>query len=155
MAITPNEISNKDFKKVFRGYDIDEVDEFLEQIVEEYEKLYKENITNKEKAAALNEKLEHYSNMESTLQSTLLLAQSAAEQAKESSKKEAELIIKDAQETAAGIIKKAEDRVAEINKEYEILKQQFNMFKSRFVGLLQAQMDSIEKSATDLGIEKQ
>lgn len=155
MAITPNEISNKDFKKVFRGYDIDEVDEFLEQIVEEYEKLYKENITNKEKVAALNEKLEHYSNMENTLQSTLLLAQSAAEQAKESSKKEAELIIKDAQETAAGIIKKAEDRVAEINKEYEILKQQFNMFKSRFVGLLQAQMDSIEKSAIDLGVEKQ
>jgi cell division initiation protein len=41
MNITPNEISNKDFKKVFRGYDMDEVDEFLDALVEDYEKLYK------------------------------------------------------------------------------------------------------------------
>lgn len=143
MAITPNEISNKEFKKVFRGYDIDEVDDFLEGIVEDYDKIYKENITLKEKINSLNEKLSHYSNMESTLQGTLLLAQSAADQAKENSKREADLIIKDAQEAANNIVRKAEERIMEINKEYEIIKQQFSMFKSSFKGLLEAQLEAV------------
>lgn len=145
MAITPNEISNKDFKKVFRGYDIDEVDEFLEQLVDDYEKIYKENLSLKEKINLLNEKIEHYSNIEGTLQNTLVLAQTAAEQAKDSSKRDAELILRDAQETANNIIRKAEERVLEINKEQEMLKQQYSMFKSRFEGMLKAQLDSIGK----------
>ena len=145
MAITPNEISNKDFKKVFRGYDIDEVDEFLEQLVDDYEKIYKENLSLKEKISLLNEKIEHYSNIEGTLQNTLILAQTAAEQAKDNSKRDAELIIKDAQETANNIIRKAEEHVLEINKEHEMLKQQYSMFKSRFEGMLKAQLESIGK----------
>lgn len=145
MAITPNEISNKDFKKVFRGYDIDEVDEFLEQLVDDYEKIYKENLSLKEKINLLNEKIEHYSNIEGTLQNTLILAQTAAEQAKDNSKRDAELIIKDAQETANNIIRKAEEHVLEINKEHEILKQKFSLFKSSFEGMLKAQLESIGK----------
>jgi cell division initiation protein len=148
MAITPNEISNKEFKKVFRGYDIDEVDDFLEGIVEDYDKIYKENVTLKEKINSLNEKLCHYSNMESTLQGTLVLAQSAADQAKENSRKEADLIIKDAHETANNIVRKAEERIMEINKEYEMIKQQFSMFKSSFRGLLEAQLEAV--ASTDI-----
>lgn len=150
MAITPNEISNKEFKKAFRGYDIDEVDEFLDQIIEDYEKLYKECMDQKEKIVTLNEKLEQYSNIETTLQSTLLLAQGAADQAKESAKKEAELIIKNAQEQATEIINKAQQNVLQINKEYEILKKEYNMFKSRFKALLEAQLETLEKSEQDL-----
>lgn len=149
MAVTPNEISNKEFKKVFRGYDADEVEDFLESIVEDYDKIYKENITLKEKITLLNEKIEHYANMESTLQSTLLLAQSAADQAKENSKKEADLIIKDAQDTANSIVRKAEEKAMDVNKEFEMLKQQFNMFKSSFKALLEAQLESVDK--TDIG----
>lgn len=146
MAITPNEISNKEFKRGFRGYDMDDVDEFLEQIVDDYEKLYKDNIILKEKIETLNERIEHYSNIESTLQNTLLLAQKAAEQAKDNSKKDADLIIRDAQETANSLIKKAQEQVAATNREYEMLKQEYNMFKSRFIGILQAQMDSLSKT---------
>lgn len=145
MAITPNEIINKDFRKVFRGYDVDEVDEFLEQLVDDYEKIYKENLSLKEKINLLNEKIEHYSNIEDTLQNTLVLAQKAAEQAKENSKRDAELIIKDAQENANNIIRKAEEQVLEINKELEILKQKYSMFKSRFEGMLKAQLETIEE----------
>lgn len=148
MTITPNEISNKEFKKGFRGYDIDDVDEFLEQVVEDYEKLYKENTTLKEKIVSLNDRIEHYSNLETTLQGTLVLAQTAADQAKESSKREAEIIIKNAQETANDIIRKAEERVMEINKNFDSMKQQFNMFKSRFKALLTAQIDSIENESS-------
>ncbi len=89
--------------------------------------------------------MSHYVNLESTLQNTLLLAQSAADQAKESSKKEAELIIKNAQEAANELVKKAEERVLEINKEYEILKNEYNMFKSRFRALLQSELENLDK----------
>lgn len=147
MAITPNEISNKEFKRGFRGYDIDDVDEFLEQVVEDYEKIYKDNTTLKEKIVSLNDRIEHYSNLESTLQGTLVLAQTAADQAKESSKREAEIIIKNAQETANDMIRRAEERVMEINREYDSVRQQFNMFKSRFKALLSAQIESIENES--------
>jgi cell division initiation protein len=150
MAITPNEISNKEFKKAFRGYDSDEVDEFLDQIVEDYEKLYKENVNQREKLSALNEKLEQYSNLETTLQNTLILAQNAADQAKESSKKESELIINNAKESANQMIRDAEQNITEINKKYELLKQEYNMFRSRFKALLQAQIDTIEKSEGEI-----
>lgn len=150
MAITPNEISNKEFKKAFRGYDSDEVDEFLDQIVEDYEKLYKENVNQREKLSALNEKLEQYSNLETTLQNTLILAQNAADQAKESSKKESELIINNAKESANQMIRDAEQSITEINKKYELLKQEYNMFRSRFKALLQAQIDTIEKSEGEI-----
>lgn len=145
MSITPNEISNKEFKKAFRGYDIDDVDEFLDQILEDYEKLYKENMDQKEKIVQLNEKLEQYSNIETTLQSTLLLAQGAADQAKDAAKKESELILKNAQEQANDIINKAQQNVLQINKEYEVLKQEYNMFKSRFKSLLEAQLRELDK----------
>ena len=63
--------------------------------------------------------------MESTLQSTLLLAQSAADQAKDSSKKEGELIVKNAMDKAAEIIRNAESSALEVDKKLEMLKQEY------------------------------
>ena len=150
MNITPNEISNKDFKKVFRGYDMDEVDEFLDQLVEDYEKLFKENINLKENVKAVEEKLEHYSNIETTLQNTLLLAQTTADQVKENSRRELELHIKETDEQANKIIKEAEAKTAEIHMEYEKVKQDFLTFKTRFVALLEAQILSMSKIDIDV-----
>lgn len=146
MAITPNEITNKEFKKSLRGYDIDEVEEFLEQIVEDYEKLYKDNINLKEKIASLNEKLAHYTNIEETLQNTLIMAQNAADAARENAKKEGELIIKNAQEQAEEIKRKAQEDVLEITKKCEMLNQEFLAFNSRFRGMLHGQLESIERA---------
>ena len=145
MTITPNDINNKEFKKVLRGYDEDEVDEFLEEIVDDYEKNYRENINLKEKISSLEEKLKHYEDIELTLQNTLILAQSAAEQAKDSSKKDSELILKQAQDDASKMIYEAKETVLRINKEQEMLKHEYELFKSRFVGFLQAEIDTIDK----------
>ncbi|WDU84099.1 DivIVA domain-containing protein [Caloramator sp. Dgby_cultured_2] len=60
-------------------------------------------------------------------------------------KEKSEELIKDAQNRANQIISEAQQRVLEINKEYEMLRQEFNMFRSRFKGLLQAQLETIEK----------
>jgi DivIVA domain len=148
MAITPMEINNKEFKKGFRGYDIDDVDDFLEQVVEDYEKLYKENAALREKLSSLTEKLEHYTKIEATLQNTLILAQGAADQAKSNSQKEAELIIKNANDTAQRIIDQAHTEVVKITSQYEKAKQEFQLFKSKYKSFIQTQLDLLSEIDT-------
>ncbi|MGL5378722.1 DivIVA domain-containing protein [Clostridium sp.] len=151
MKLTPMDINNKEFKKGLRGYNQEEVDEFLDEVVENYEELYKENSRLKENLARLNDQLEHYIKIENTIQNTLLLAQNAAEQARESSQKEADMILKDANETAKKIVDKANDSVIQINDEYERTRQEFIKFRAKFRNFMNTQtqtFDELEKELT-------
>lgn len=150
MKLTPMDISNKEFKKSFRGYDSDEVDEFINEIIENYEELYKENSRIKENLLRVNEKLEHYVKIENTIQNTLLLAQNAAEQARESSQKESELIIRNANETAKKILDKAHNDVISVNDEYEKVKQDFIKFRAKFRNFMNAQTETFDELERDL-----
>ena len=149
MKLTPMDINNKEFKKGLRGYNSDEVDEFLDEVVDNYEELYKENANLKEKLANLNEKVEHYSKIESTIQNTLLLAQNAAEQAKNSAKKEAEFMIKNANETAQKIMDKAHNDVIQVNDEYERVKQEFIKFRAKYRNFMNAQLETFDDLEKD------
>ena len=140
MKLTPMDINNKEFKKIIRGYNPEEVDEFLDKIVEDYEALYKENANLKEKVAAMNERLEHYSKIEATIQNTLVLAQNAAEQAKGSAKKEAEIIIKNANDTAQKVLDKSHNDVMRINDEYDRVK---------FRSFMQVQLETFDDLEKD------
>lgn len=148
MKTTSMDITNKEFKKSFRGYDMDEVEEFLEKIAEDYEALYKENSCLKEKMNALQENIEHYAKMEDTIQSTLLLAQNASDQARKTAQKEAELVVLNANETAQRILDKAHNEVMKINDDFERTKQEFIIFKTKFKTFMQSQLevfDTMEK----------
>lgn len=149
MKLTPVDITNKEFRKMLRGYDPEEVDEFLDQIVEDYEELFKENSLLKEKINAMNEKIEHYSKIESTIQNTLLLAQNAAEQAKMSSQKEADMVIKHANDSAKKILDKAHTDVVSITQEYDRLKQEFVKFRAKFRNFITVQMETFEDLEKD------
>ena len=149
MKLTPVDITNKEFRKMLRGYDPEEVDEFLDQIVEDYEELFKENSLLKEKINAMNEKIEHYSKIESTIQNTLLLAQNAAEQAKVSSQKEADIVIKHANDSAKKILDKANTDVVSITQEYDRLKQEFVKFRAKFRNFITVQMETFEDLEKD------
>ena len=150
MKLTPMDISNKEFKKGFRGYDSDEVDEFINDVIENYEELYKENSRLKENLSRVNEKLEHYVKIENTIQNTLLLAQNAAEQARESSQKESDMILKNANESAKRIIDKAHNDVISINDEYEKVKQEFIKFRAKFRNFMNAQTETFDELEKDL-----
>jgi cell division initiation protein len=143
------DINNKEFKKGLRGYNSDEVDEFLDEVVDNYEELYKENANLKEKLANLNEKVEHYSKIESTIQNTLILAQNAAEQAKNSAKKEAEFMMKNANETAQKVMDKAHNDVIQINDEYERVKQEFIKFRAKYRNFMNAQLETFDDLEKD------
>jgi len=148
--IKPLDIQNKEFSKSFRGYNENEVDEFLDKIIESFEKLTNENIELKDKNRLLNEHLEKYNNLEKTLKDTLIVAQSTAEEVAMNANKKAELIIKEAEDKARKIIEEANNEVIKINKEYENTKKDFHIFKTRFKTLLEAQLDAISDSYNDL-----
>ena len=150
MKLTAMDINNKEFKRGLRGYSVEEVDEFLDQVVENYEELYKENSRLKESLSRVNEKLEHYEKLEATIQNTLLLAQKAADQAKESSEKQAELIIGNANETAQRILDKAHGDVISINDEYEKVKEEFIKFRAKFRGFMNTQLQTFDELEKDL-----
>lgn len=148
MNITAMEINNKEFRTSLRGYDKEEVDEFLQDIAEDYENIFKENSSFKERISALDEKLEHYKKIEDTIQNTLVLAQNAAEEAKKSAQKESELIIKNANGSSQKIIDDANKNVTKINQEYDGLKNEYLKFKYKFKNFISSQMeifDSLDK----------
>lgn len=149
MKLTPMDINNKEFKKGLRGYNPDEVDEFLDEIVDSYEELFKENATLKEKINSMNEKVEHYSKIETTIQNTLLLAQNAADQAKKSAQKEAELVISNANEVAKKTLDKAQNAVIEVNEEYEKVKQEFIKFRAKYRNFMNAQLETFDDLEKD------
>ncbi|MPM29039.1 Septum site-determining protein DivIVA [bioreactor metagenome] len=149
MKITSMDINNKEFKRVMRGYSADEVDEFLEKVSEDYEMIYKENTTLKEKISVFQDKLDHYTKIESTIQSTLLLAQNAAEQAKLSAQTEAELIIRNANDSARKVMDKAHSDVLTVNDEFERTKQEFAKFRSKFRNFMISQMEMFEALEKD------
>lgn len=118
--LTPLEIENKKFsKQMVNGYNVEEVDEFLDLVTADYEKMYKENTEYREKIEQLNEDLVHYKNIESTLQSTLLMAQSTAEEVKNVAKQQAEQIIIDAKNSAQNEAIRLEQEIMVKRKELE------------------------------------
>ncbi|EOD01290.1 DivIVA domain-containing protein [Caldisalinibacter kiritimatiensis] len=142
--ITPLDIQNREFRKGVRGYKESEVDSFLDEVMIDYEKLYKENSELKDKITMLNEQLEQYDKMEETLQNTLVVAQSTAEEVKANARKEAELIIKEAEEKARQIINEAHKEVENIQVKYENLKADMEVFRTRFKTLLESQLQTLD-----------
>ena len=150
MKITPIEITNKEFKKTMRGYSVDEVDEFLDEIVEEYEGIFRENIYLKEKIEINNERLEHYKNLEETIQNTLVLAQTTADKTKEQADNEASYIIDNASEKAARIIEDANFEKEEIFKEYERYKMEFSNLRIRVDNFLKNQLNFFSEMSQEI-----
>jgi len=149
MKITAMDINNKEFKKGLRGYNVDEVHDFLDELSEEYEVIYKENSMLKEKVSFLEEKLEHHVKIESTIQSTLVLAQNAAEQAKFCAQKESELIIKNANDSSQRLLDKAHNDVIKVTDEYEKIKQEFAKFRTKYRNFMNCQLEMFEGLEND------
>jgi len=138
------EIHNKDFPRKFRGYDPDEVDQFLDMIVEDFEKLYKENIDIKEKYRLAKEKLDTYRAIEDTLKETLVTAQKTAEDVVSNAQKKAELILRETEAEAFRLMQHGNEKLLEIRREQEELQKQLDVFRIRFKKLLEAEIEILE-----------
>ncbi|TYP54904.1 DivIVA domain-containing protein [Thermosediminibacter litoriperuensis] len=154
MILTPLDIQKKEFRKSFRGYSEEEVKDFLEKVTQSYEKMYRENQDLKEEIKFLREKLREYQDLESTLKKAIILAEKAAEDLRRNAEKEKELILKGARSKAVEMIGRAEARYNAINDQYEEIKRQFLLFKTRFLNFLQSQIDMINTMVLDEGVEE-
>lgn len=144
--LTPLEIENKKFsKQMVNGYSVEEVDEFLDVLTADYEKMYKENTASKEKMEALNDELQHYKMIENTLQSTLLMAQSTAEEVKNVAKQQAEQIINDAKASAQNEVSNLEQLIMLKQKEIEDAQKQFDIYKAKMESLLISQLELLKE----------
>lgn len=148
--ITPMDIRNKEFKKSFKGYNENEVDEFLDKVIGDYERIYRENGELKDRISIDNERIESYNSMEKSLQSTLLIAQTTAEDIIANSRKKAEIITKEAEEQARRIIEEANSSVININRDFEELKKEVQVFKTRFKTLLESEIESLNATLKDI-----
>lgn len=144
MPLTPLDIHNKEFSRKLRGYDEDEVNEFLDQIIKDYEALIRDNKELQAKVAELEEKLGHFSNIEETLSKAIIVAQDAADELKGNAKKEAQLIIKEAEKNADRIINDSLAKSRNIALEMEELKKQATIYRTRFRALLEAQIEMLK-----------
>ena len=155
--ITPLDIENKKFnKQMVNGYNVEEVDEFLDELAEDYEKNYKELSTMSAKVEELENSLSHYKNIETTLQNTLIMAQSTSEEVKTVAKQQAEQILNEAKQQADELMreskeaaKKALDELeAQIHlkeKEYNDLKKQFDIYRAKMESLLISQSELLKE----------
>lgn len=148
--LTPLDIENKKFsKQMMNGYSVEEVDEFLDEMTADYEKLYKETTENKNKIEALKEDIAKYKNIEGTLQNTLLMAQSAADEVRELAKKQAEQILNDAQSEAKKAVTEIEQEITLKTKELEDLQKQFDVYKAKMESLLISQLELLKETNKD------
>ncbi len=144
--ITPLEIENKKFsKQMVNGYNVEEVDEFLDLLTVDYEKMYKENTEYREKIEQLNDDIAHYKAIENTLQSTLLMAQSTAEEVKNVAKQQAEQIIIDAKNAAQNEAIRLEQEIMVKKKELEDAQKQFDVYKAKMESLLISQLEMLKE----------
>lgn len=142
--LTPQDIENKVFKRSFRGYDIEDVESFLQEIGDSYEKLYKENLVANDRIAMLSDAVRQYKSMEDTLQSALSTAERDGEDVKKNAQTRAEGILKDAQSQAEQLINHSEHEVARVTYQYEQMKRSVEVFRAKVVSLLHAQLDIIK-----------
>lgn len=118
MKITPIEVKHQKFKKVMRGYDTIEVDTFLEMLSNELEEYVRMNREHKDRIIELETHLADYKNIEKTLQQTLMQAQETSGKSIENSKREAELIVKEAEVKASQIVEKARLDFAKVEENF-------------------------------------
>ena len=143
--ITPLDIENKRFaKQMVNGYSVEEVDDFLDDLTEDYTKNYKEVSELRNKVEELNNSLEHYKSIESTLQNTLVMAQTTAEDIKNVAQKQADQIVSEAKGTAQKRVDALDNEIIAKTKELEDVKKQFDIYKAKMESLLISQLELLK-----------
>lgn len=143
--ITPLDIENKRFaKQMVNGYSVEEVDDFLDELTVEYSKNYKEVNELRTKVEELNNSLVQYKTIESTLQNTLVMAQTTAEEVKNVAKQKADQIVDEAKANAQKQVDELNNEILLKQKELDDVKKQFDIYKAKMESLLISQLELLK-----------
>lgn len=144
MRITPMDIEQQEFTKSFRGYNEEEVDDFLDKIVKDYEELINENVRLNDEIEKMQEKLKEFSEIEETLRSALLNAQKSAEEMKGRVESEAKIIIEKAELEAKSLKQQVFQREDLVKNEIDNLRRYKYNFKEKFKSMLNLYLKMVE-----------
>lgn len=160
MSLDPVDIQNKQFSNKMRGYNPNEVDEFLQQVAIEYRQALDKISALQKEVENAETKLEYFDDMKEALNKSILVAQDAADKVKSSSKREAELTAEEAQKQADGMVQKARvsaeaviDEQAEKAKKLILatneLRKNARLYRQRVQVLVDSQLQMINGSEWD------
>ncbi|MBG9981809.1 DivIVA domain-containing protein [Aerococcaceae bacterium DSM 111020] len=140
MALTPNDIVHKEFDTKFRGYDTDQVNDYLDVIVARFEELIQENNRLTQELSAAVDKNEYFAQLQDSLNSSIVVAQEAADRLKQNARKEAELIIFEAEREANNHVNEANEHAQSLIQEVNQLKKQNQHYRQRVENLVREQL---------------
>jgi cell division initiation protein len=144
MKITPLDIQQQQFKTRFRGFDIREVDAFLEQMAETFESFQKDNQNRGDEVRRLELEIQGYRKREETFKRALLNSQKVLDQMKDNARKSAELIIAEAEVKAEKILNKAHNRLAQLHEDIAELKRQRIQIEVQISSIIEAHSRLLE-----------
>lgn len=175
--LTPLDIQKKEFRRTFRGYSEEDVDSFLDRIIQDYENLYRENQELKEKLTLADQNMARYREIEEVLKNTMVMAQKNADDLRQNTEKETRLLVdqarieadqlaREVEQEAAALLQKAERRAAEmvsgaeskvklILEEYHRLERESQVFRMRFRSFLEAQIKLLDSEEEGMPVEEE
>ncbi len=133
------------FSNSFPGYNKNEVNSFVKNVTTEYESMLNRLKTADKEIENLRKELEHYKNIEGTLNRAILIAEESSQNIKKTAYDEAKLIIEEAKKNASRIINNALIKTEKVEDEANRLKRQFAQYKRRYRNILEEQLDEVDK----------
>ncbi len=153
MAIRPVDIRRKEFKNGFRGYEANQVDDFLDEVADEFERTFAENQRMSEEITALQERLQQFEDLESSIREALVHAQQTSRDLRRNAGKEAELIVREAKEQSHRILADSSSRIERVQESYEVLRKAKQDFSNDFRHLLKSYLAVMDN--TDVASAKE
>lgn len=147
--ISPDEILDKKFEKG-RGYDKKEVDDYLQELYEAYNELYRKNIEYQDQIQTLNSGLQHYKTIETSLQKALILAEKTADETIQTARLKSESIIREAENRAAMYTADSRAELEAVHGKTIGLMQEYVRYKAQFNKLIQEQIELLNGSRFDI-----
>lgn len=143
--LTPLDVQKQEFDVKFRGYNADEVDNFIDIVGKDYELLYKENAELKQQIKTLKADVEKYQTMEGTLKEAIILAQTTADDVKQNANERASNIIAEANNKASNIVKDADSKLLEKKSELTQLKMEIGKYQAEIRGICNGILEILSK----------
>ena len=143
MKLTPLDIHHKEFRHSIRGYSEEEVDQFLDEVADEFERLFKESIDKAEKFETAEGQLREFQQQEQTIRNTMVAAQRSAEEIVAKSREEATTVLRDAEVKAKEIIHNALTQKQQVQTELVRIKQAEEEFRASFRQLLEGHVNQL------------
>jgi cell division initiation protein len=155
MPIRPIDVRRKEFKSSFRGYDQNQVDDFLDAVADEFERNYTENQRMREEVSSLRDRLQQFEDLEGSIRAALLHAEQAsndlrraaaqeAEGIKQSAQREADFTIREAQSRSHQMLADSSARIERVQDSYDALQEAKRSFANEFRHLLKTYTDIME-----------